>query len=160
MVTSDVSVDLPYANLFSFKRKILSFSRESTLFYNRPNYLVYYSAIQLLLQCSLAWDNSQHFATPLLVFPRNDVWETRAEVPYWWREITQISWATRETCFNQSENTTQIWVVTRHQYGNSALVSQTSFRGQTRGGVAKCPLFSQPMWSTAVNSACFNRFDK
>ena len=26
---------------------------------------------------------------------------------------------------------TQIWVVTRHQYGISALVSQTSFRGET-----------------------------
>ena len=25
---------------------------------------------------------------------------------------------------------TQIWVVTRHQYGISALVSQTSFRGR------------------------------
>ena len=38
---------------------------------------------------------------------------------------------------------TQIWVVTRHQYGISALVSQTSFRGETSGGVAKCRLFSQ-----------------
>ena len=31
-------------------------------------------------------------------------------------------------------STTQIWVVTRHQYGISALVSQTSFRGETSGG--------------------------
>ena len=38
---------------------------------------------------------------------------------------------------------TQIWVVTRHQYGISAFVSQTSFRGETSGGVAKCRLFSQ-----------------
>ena len=28
-------------------------------------------------------------------------------------------------------STNQIWVVTRHQYGISALVSQTSFRGET-----------------------------
>ena len=28
-------------------------------------------------------------------------------------------------------STTQIWVVTRHQYGISAIVSQTSFRGKT-----------------------------
>ena len=40
-------------------------------------------------------------------------------------------------------NTTQIWVVTRHQYGISALVSQTSFGGETSGSVAKCRLFSQ-----------------
>ena len=40
-------------------------------------------------------------------------------------------------------STTQIWVVTRHQYGISVLVSQPSFRGETVGGVAKCRLFSQ-----------------
>ena len=40
-------------------------------------------------------------------------------------------------------STTQIWVVTRHQYGISALVSQTSFGGKTSGSVAKCRLFSQ-----------------
>ena len=39
--------------------------------------------------------------------------------------------------------TTQIWAVTRHQYGISALVSQMSFRGETSGDVAKCGLFSQ-----------------
>ena len=40
-------------------------------------------------------------------------------------------------------STTQIWVLTRHQYGISTLISQTSFRGETSGGVAKCRLFSQ-----------------
>ena len=40
-------------------------------------------------------------------------------------------------------STTQIWVVTRHQHGISALVSQTSFGGETSGSVAKCQLFSQ-----------------
>ena len=40
-------------------------------------------------------------------------------------------------------STTQTWVLTRHQYGISALVSQTSFGGETRGSVAKCWLFSQ-----------------
>ena len=40
-------------------------------------------------------------------------------------------------------STTQIWVVKRHQYGISALVSQASFRGETSGGVVKCQLFSQ-----------------
>ena len=37
---------------------------------------------------------------------------------------------------------TQIWVLTGHQYGTSALVSQTSFRGKTSSRVAKCRLFS------------------
>ena len=40
-------------------------------------------------------------------------------------------------------SSTQIWVVTRHQHGISAFVSQMSFRGETSGGVAKCRLFSQ-----------------
>ena len=41
------------------------------------------------------------------------------------------------------KSTTQIWVVTRHQYRISTLVSQTSFRRETDGGVTKCRLFSQ-----------------
>ena len=44
---------------------------------------------------------------------------------------------------NQKVYHTQIWVVTRHQYRISALVSQTSFRGETSGGVAKCRQFTQ-----------------
>ena len=47
--------------------------------------------------------------------------------------LKQISHAGRPI-----RSTTQIWVVTRHQYGISALVSQTSFRGQNSSGVAKC----------------------
>ena len=45
----------------------------------------------------------------------------------------------------QIRSTTQIWVVTRHQYGISALVSHTSFHGDTSGSVTKCWLFSQTM---------------
>ena len=41
------------------------------------------------------------------------------------------------------KSTTQIWVVMRHQYGISALVSETSFGGETSSSVAKCWLFSQ-----------------
>ena len=52
--------------------------------------------------------------------------------------LKQISQAARPI-----RNTTQIWEVTRHQYGISALASQTSFCEKTCGGVAKCPLFSQ-----------------
>ena len=41
-------------------------------------------------------------------------------------------------------STTQIWVVTVHQYRIFALVPQTSFRGKiSANGIAKCRLFSQ-----------------
>ena len=41
-------------------------------------------------------------------------------------------------------STNQIWVVNaRQQFGISTLVSQTSFRGETSGDVAKCRLFSK-----------------
>ena len=60
-----------------------------------------------------------------LVSLPNDIWQTTAEIPYWWRV------------------TTQIWVVTRHKYGISVLVSQTSFCGETSGSIAKCRLFSR-----------------
>ena len=51
----------------------------------------------------------------------------------------------RQICFaaRPIKSTTQIWVVTRHQYGISEVVSQTSFRGETSGTVAKSRLISQ-----------------
>ena len=45
--------------------------------------------------------------------------------------LNQISHAARPI-----RSTTQIWVVTRHQYGVSALVSQASFSGETICSVA------------------------
>ena len=48
-----------------------------------------------------------------------------------------------ENLHHPIRSTTQIWVVTRHQYGNSAIVCQTSFRRETRGCAAKCRMFSQ-----------------
>ena len=76
-------------------------------------------------------------------FPRNDVWETSAEIPYWWRVTKQI-WVIDWSCrFNQSEAlNTQLSVVTRHKHGISALVSQTSLCVETSCGVTKCRLFS------------------
>ena len=47
------------------------------------------------------------------------------------------------------KSATQNWVVTLHQYGISALVSQSSFRGETSEGVAKCLLFSQATLNVA-----------
>ena len=51
--------------------------------------------------------------------------------------LNQISYAARPI-----RSTTQIWVVTRHQYGISVLVSQTSLREETSGGIVICRLFS------------------
>ena len=97
-------------------------------------------------------ENSEHFATPPLVnFPaklrlRNERRNFILMTPHYqdldsssdW--LKQISHAARP-----NRSTTQIWVVTRHQYGISALVSQTSFGGKSVVGVAKCRLFSQAM---------------
>ena len=53
-----------------------------------------------------------------------------------------------ENLIQQIRSTTQIWVVTRHQYGISALVYQASFGAETTAGsVAKCRLFSQAITS-------------
>ena len=52
--------------------------------------------------------------------------------------LNQISHAARPIRGN-----TKIGVVTRHQYGISALVSKTSFGGKTSGSVAKCRQFAQ-----------------
>ena len=40
-------------------------------------------------------------------------------------------------------STTQLWVVTRHEYGIYALVPQSSFFVQTSGGVEKCRALPQ-----------------
>ena len=37
-----------------------------------------------------ALENSQHFMTPPLVSPWNDIWEMSPEIPYWWHVTTQI----------------------------------------------------------------------
>ena len=57
--------------------------------------------------------------------------------------LMQISYVVRPI-----RSATQIWVVTRHQYGISALVSLTSFRGETSGDVSKCRLFP---WTAAAS---------
>ena len=49
----------------------------------------------------------------------------------------------RENLIQPSRSTTQILVVTRHQYEISALDSQMSFEGETSGSIAKCWLFCQ-----------------
>ena len=60
-----------------------------------------------LRYCTLAWANCRHLATLPLVSPLIDVWETSAEIPYWWR-VTTLIWvlpligrAAWEIWFNQ-----------------------------------------------------------
>ena len=60
-------------------------------------------------QSRLGWGNSRHLATPPLFPPPNDVWETNAEILFWWRVTPQI-WvvlligcAAWEIWFKQSE---------------------------------------------------------
>ena len=79
---------------------------------------------------SFAWEKSRHFATPSLVSPSNDVWGTSAEIPYWWRVTSQISvvlWLVEanDPLGTTNQSTYQMWLVTRHQYGISALFLQT-----------------------------------
>ena len=57
--------------------------------------------------------------------------------------LMQISYVARPI-----RSATQIWVLTRHQYGISALVPQSSFRGETIGDVSKCRLFP---WTAAAS---------
>ena len=99
---------------------------------------------------ALAWENSRHLATLQLVPPTSPPLQMTSEkgaqkfhtddasLPSASDWLNQISHAARPI-----RSPMQIWVVTRHQYGNSALVSQTLVGGETSRSAAKCRLFSQ-----------------
>ena len=61
-------------------------------------------------------ENSRQLATPPLVSPPNDVWETSAEIPFWWHVTTRI-WVVLliglKQSFSQSESLP--WSGLRHQ---------------------------------------------
>ena len=83
------------------------------------------------------------------------LWDERRNSLLMTRHYTDLGSACDWSCCSWNllqpiRSTTQIWVVSRHQYGISALVSQTSFRGETSGGVAKCRLFSQVMLYSVI----------
>ena len=48
------------------------------------HFLAFKSKIRLC-NLALARENSRRLATLLLVSPPNDVWETSAEIPNWWK---------------------------------------------------------------------------
>ena len=98
----------------------------------------------------LASENSRRLATlPGTGFPAK--WRLRNEcrnsilMTWHYPDLASASdWSCRVGNLIQLiRSNTQICVVTRHQYGISALVSQTLFGGETRDSVAKCRLFSQ-----------------
>ena len=64
-----------------------------------------------------------------------------------------------ENLLQPIRSTTQIWVVKLRHYGMSALVSQTSFRRETKGSVAKYRLFSHATSTMVVHVevSCFLR---
>ena len=101
-------------------------------------------------------ENRPHFATPQTVSPRN--WllgnERRNSEPLTchYSDLVSVSdWLKKiSPAARPIRSTTKIWVVTRHQYGISALVPQTLFRGETSGGIAKCQLFSQPCFLCVI----------
>ena len=92
-------------------------------------------------------------------FPHEMTSEKRAQ-NFQWRFITFI-WVVLQILLVESllhpiRSTTQIRVVTRHQYGISAVVSQTSYRwGETSGGVARETIaeFSMALHSLYLGSA-------
>ena len=61
------------------------------------------------------WENNQHFPSSPLVSPRNDVWGTSTEIPYWWRVTTQIWMLIPATCTNIRKTylfCSKLWLVT------------------------------------------------
>ena len=92
----------------------------------------------------LTWENSRQLATLPLVSPPNERRNSILMTRHYPDLGSASDWSCRVGNLIQPiRSTTQIWVVTRHQYGISALVSQTSFRWETSGGVSKYRLFSQ-----------------
>ena len=94
-----------------------------------------------------------------MVSPRSDVCETRAEILLLTtRHYPDLSCASvAENLLQPIRSTTPIWVVKLRHYGMSALVSQTSFRGETKGSVAKYQLFSHATSTMVVHVgvSCF-----
>ena len=68
----------------------------------------------------------------------------------WLNQISQVARPIRST--------TQIWVVMHHQYGISALVSQTSFGEDTSGSMAKCQLCLQSRWRAGTERVALLSF--
>ena len=99
----------------------------------------------------VARENSRHFATPLLVSPRNDVWETTTKIPYRWRVTTQI-WVVHLIGYKLIQpirSTTQICIFFK-EFLRSFLRHQRALYLRTRTATT----------STRFNLKCFRIFSK
>ena len=112
----------------------------------------------------IAWQNSRHLATLPLVSPAK--WRLRNErrnFKLTTRHYPDLGSASDWSCgvgnlLQPIRSTAQIRVVTRHQYGISALVSQTSFRGIPAVASGECRLFPQVDRWSAVQFSCNRRW--
>ena len=77
----------------------------------------------------ITWENSRHFATPLLVSPRNDVWETSEEIP------TDDVWDSASYWLKFASTNQKLCPDLGSDASPSVWISQKSFRGETSGGV-------------------------
>ena len=101
------------------------------------------------MQTCIAWENSRRFPAKwrLRSKRRNSILMTRH-----YPDLSSASDFWLVVPRGKFYSTNQIWKVTRHQHGISALVSQTSFSGEISGSVAKCLLFSQVKTRILENS--------
>ena len=129
-----------------------AFSQFLLVNYNKKKQSWFYSRKYIhFLPIFLAWENSRHLAKLPLVPPPPPKWRLRNERRnsiLMTRHNPHLGSASDWSCrvgnlIQPIRSTAQVWVVTRHQYGISALVSQTSFGGETSGSFAKCRLFSK-----------------
>ena len=96
----------------------------------------------------IAWENSWHFVMLALVWLRHDIWETSADIPYWWCISTQLrvvpDWLCREKNLLQPQKPRSIiLVVNLISMEFLHFVLMTSLHMEISGGVMKCQLFSQ-----------------
>ena len=92
----------------------------------------------------------------------NDVWRTIEKLNYilmtcHYPDLGKVSnWPKQiSVAIRPIRSNSQLWAVTRHLYGISALVPQTSFRGKTSGSFAKCQLYSQANSLSVARLYCY-----
>ena len=94
----------------------------------RPHQIhVHFCSLALLThRSSLAWENSQRYASHhRLVSPWDDTWGTTTDVTDQNLVMLQIGWSKLPSQQWPIRSTTQIRVVTHHQYGISPVSPQT-----------------------------------
>ena len=97
----------------------------------------------------LIWENSSHLTASSLPFPAKwrmtNNWKNYILMRCRYPDLGSVSNWPKQIflAIRPIGSNSQLWVVTRNQYGISALVPQTSFRWKTKGSFTKCQLYSQ-----------------